>query len=56
MAQAGSRQFLSAGAWVCFKDIPSRICGGQNVKASYGFFSISVLSISFRTSSLVIII
>jgi len=31
MAQAGSRQFLSAGAWVCFEDIPSRICGGQNV-------------------------
>ena len=32
MAQAVSRRLLTAEVLVWFEDIPSRICGGQNVK------------------------
>ena len=41
MAQAVSRRALTAMAWACFEDIPSRICGRQN--EALCFFFVSVL-------------
>jgi hypothetical protein len=37
MTQAVRRQTVVAEAWVCFEDIPSGICGGQNVAMKFCF-------------------